>query len=189
MALDYGFADSKRTITGDGLLGSVFRIAGPVDLEALYRFEMLCFKDHPFRRDHIAWILGNDRALTLVEDADEALTAVMMLLFEGRTCRVLSVGVVPDARRRGIATRLMQIAEAFSRKRGCATIRLEVSTENLAAIELYRRLGYRTDGVLYGYYSWGEDAYSMEKPVPHALSEAAPEPSAISPYESININR
>ena len=116
------------------MLGSVFRIAGPVDLEALYRFEMLCFKDHPFRRDHIAWILGNDRALTLVEDADEALTAVMMLLFEGRTCRVLSVGVVPDARRRGIATRLMQIAEAFSRKRGCATIRLEVSTENLAAI-------------------------------------------------------
>jgi ribosomal protein S18 acetylase RimI-like enzyme len=41
-----------------------------------------------------------------------------------------------------------------------------VGTRNFGAIELYRRLGYRTDGVLYGYYSWGEDAYSMSKILP-----------------------
>src|SRR5206468_654370 len=72
----------------------------------------------------------------------------------------------PQARRRGIATRMMAAAEAISRERGVSTIRLEVSTRNFAAIELYRGLGYRTDGVLYGYYSWGEDAYSMGKNVP-----------------------
>jgi len=76
---------------------------------------------------------------------------------------------------------MMQAAEAVCHERGLSTIRLEVSTKNLVAIEFYRRLGYRTDGVLYGYYSWGEDAYSMHKPiVPTTSSEAAPPLTAAS---------
>ena len=110
------------------------RIAGPADTEALHRFERLCFREHPFRRDHVAWILGNDSALTVLEDGPDGVTAALMLLFEGRACRVLSVGVAPDARRRGTATRLMRAAEAVCRERGISTIRLEVSTRNLAAI-------------------------------------------------------
>jgi ribosomal protein S18 acetylase RimI-like enzyme len=158
----------------------VFRIAGPADLDALHRFELLCFSDHPFRRDHLAWILGNEHALTLVKDGKGGVTAALMLLFEGRTCRVLSVGVAPEARRRRIATKMMQVAEAICRERSFPSLRLEVSTENFAAIELYRRLGYRTDGVLYGYYSWGEDAYSMEKTLPPALAgESRPEETPI----------
>src|SRR2546428_11558854 len=67
---------------------------------------------------------------------------------------------------------MMQAAEAVCRERGLSTIRLEVSTKNLVAIEFYRRLGYRTDGVLYGYYSWGEDAYSMHKAIVPTTSAA-----------------
>lgn len=152
----------------------MLRVARPKDLEALHRFEQLCFREHPFRRDHIAWILSHEHAVTLVQDGAEDLTAAMMLLFEGRACRVLSVAVAPAARRRGIATQMMHTAEAICRDRGLSTIRLEVSTHNLAAIELYRRLGYRTDGVLYGYYSWGDDAYSMGKTL---SPNVAPKPS------------
>src|SRR5436309_15545230 len=89
----------------------------------------------------------------------------MMLLFEAHVCRVLSVAVAPKARRHGIGTRMMQAAEAVCRERGLSTIRLEVSTKNLGAIEFYRRPGYRTDGALYGYSSLGADAYSMHKPI------------------------
>jgi len=164
----------------------MLRVAGPEDLDDLHAFEVLCFRDHPFRRDHVEWILGNDHALTLVQDGTDGFVAVMMLLFEGRSCRVLSIGVARNARRHGIATRLMQAAEALCRERKIGAVRLEVSTRNLAAIELYRGLGYRTDGVLYGYYSWGEDAYSMTKSL-------APEPSSrippqAQPSSSININ-
>ncbi len=152
----------------------MFRVAGPNDLDALYRFEILCFREHRFRRNHVDWILRNERALTLVEDGRKAVTAAMMLLFEGHVCRVLSVAVAPKSRRRGIGTLMMQAAEAVCRERGLSTIRLEVSTKNLVAIEFYRRLGYRTDGVLYGYYSWGEDAYSMRKAIlPPSASESS----------------
>src|SRR5438105_14370780 len=179
-------SESKRTTTCAASSHPVLRVAGPADLESLYSFEVSCFQEHPFRRDHVAWILGNHHPRTLVKDGVCGFAAVMRLLFEGHTCRVLSVGVNPQARRRGIATRMMRAAEAIGRERGVSTIRLEVSTRNFAAIELYRGLGYRTDGVLYGYYSWGEDAYSMTKSL-------APEPSSrippqAQPSSSININ-
>ncbi len=76
---------------------------------------------------------------------------------------------------------MMQAAEAVCRERGLLTIRLEVSTKNLVAIEFYRRLGYRTDGVLYSYYSWGEDAYSMHKPIiPPSSAESSQRVTAAS---------
>ena len=150
------------------------RVAGPDDLSALYRFEVLCFREHRFRRDHIDWILRHERALTLVEDGPEGVTAAMMLLFEGSVCRYLSVAVAPEHRRRGIGTRMMRAAETTCQERGLSAIRLEVSTSNLAAIEFYRKLGYRTDGVLRGYYSWGEDAYSMHKATLPTVSDPLP---------------
>jgi ribosomal protein S18 acetylase RimI-like enzyme len=165
----------------------MMRAAGPADLDSLYAFELRCFRERPFRRDHVAWILHNDHAVTLVQDGTDGFVAVMMLLFEGRACRVLSLGVAERARRRGIATRMMQAAEAVSRERGIPSVRLEVSTRNFGAIELYRRLGYRTDGVLYGYYSWGEDAYSMTKLLPR---DAVPPVSADEDSSTmININQ
>src|SRR5436309_2175023 len=98
-------SESKRTTTCAASSHSVLRVAGPADLESLYSFEVSCFQEHPFRRDHVAWILGNNHALTLVQDGVAGFAAVMMLLFEGHTCRVLSVGVNPQARMLPIPTK------------------------------------------------------------------------------------
>ena len=143
----------------------MLRRATPEDLESIYRIEIECFRERRFRRDHVDWILRNERALTLVEDAGSRLDGAIMLLFEGHACRVLSVATIPSRRRQGLGMKMMDAAEAEARRRGSALVRLEVSTRNYGAIEFYRKLGYRTDGVLYGYYSWGEDAYSMAKPM------------------------
>ena len=143
-------------------IAALLRFATPQDLDGIYRIETACFKERRFRRDHVDWILRNERALTMVEEADGGrLDGAIMLLFEGPFCRILSVATMPEHRRHGLGTRMMQAAEDAARKRSCVRVRLEVSTRNYGAIEFYRGLGYRTDGVLYGYYSWGEDAYSM----------------------------
>lgn len=142
---------------------TLLRIATSSDLEAIYRIEIACFAERRFRKDHVDWILRNGRALTLVEEDSNRLVGAIMLLFEGAFCRVLSVATVPESRRRGLGTEMMRAAEREAHKRGCLRVRLEVSTQNYGAIEFYRKLGYKTDGVLYGYYSWGEDAYSMMK--------------------------
>ncbi len=140
----------------------MLRVATPADLEALYRIEIVCFKERRFRKDHVEWILSNERAKTFVAQGEDGqMQGAVMLLFEGPSCRVLSVATIPEFRRRGLGTEMMRTAETEARQHDCTRIRLEVSTQNYSAIEFYRGLGYKTDGVLYGYYSWGEDAYSM----------------------------
>ncbi len=147
------------------------------DLEPLYRVEIECFQERRFRKDHVDWILTNERALTLVEEtARGEILGALMLLFEGTACRVLSIAVIPKARRRGIGRKMMQAAEDSAQERGCKVVRLEVSTQNFGAIEFYRGLGYRTDGVLYGYYSWGADAYSMARAVAPRIDSSRARP-------------
>ncbi len=144
----------------------MLRAATPEDLDGIYRIEIACFKEKRFRRDHVDWILRNNRAVTLVHENDGGrLDGAIMLLFEGQYVRVLSVATMPENRRQGLAREMMSAAEHEARKRGAVRIRLEVSTQNYPAIELYRSIGFKTDGVLYGYYSWGEDAYSMVLPL------------------------
>lgn len=143
----------------------MLRLADARDMEGLVTLEVVCFRERRFRREHVAWILHNPEAQVLVEENGRGIDGSVMALFTGTTCRVLSVGVRPERRRRGLGRRLMIAAEQLALGRGCRTIRLEVSVSNRAAIRLYRALGYRPDGVLRGYYSWGEDALSMAKPL------------------------
>ena len=143
----------------------VLRYADVRDLPALERLEALCFREHPYRPEFLRWILENPRAATLVwVDGGDVEGSVMVLLENGQS-RILSIAVHPDRRRSGIGRHLLAAAERVSMERGATVARLEVSTRNDAAIAMYRSHGYRTEGVLPRYYSWGEDAFAMRKPL------------------------
>ncbi|MEW6358298.1 MAG: GNAT family N-acetyltransferase [Planctomycetota bacterium] len=57
---------------------------------------------------------------------------------------ISDVYVVPELRRRGIARRMMKMAEDWLRAQGAASADLNVSALNETAIVLYRNLGYAT---------------------------------------------
>ncbi len=171
MALDYPFARRKRQLPGPRSATALLRVARPRDLDELVRIEEACFQEHRFRREYLDWIVHNRKALALVEDDGRRLIGACMIFFEARQSRVLSIAVLPEFRRRGLGTRMMQAVERASLERGCSMIRLEVATRNVTAIEFYRELGYETDGLLPRYYSWGEDAFSMRKSLLEAKDE------------------
>jgi len=148
----------------------MLRPATPADLDALCHLEDACFRERRFKRDHVAWILQHPGAFTIV-DADGGVRAAVMVLVGDGVSRVLSVAVLPAFRRRGLGRALMEAAEALSLNRGARTVQLEVGVTNVAAIALYRALGYRSDGRMPGYYSWGEDALSMTKPLVETRAE------------------
>jgi len=61
---------------------------------------------------------------------------------------VVSVWVAPEARRRGLARRLMEAATEWARSRGARSQRLWVTETNLRAQQLYLTSGYRKTGAL-----------------------------------------
>jgi ribosomal-protein-alanine N-acetyltransferase len=59
---------------------------------------------------------------------------------------------VPSYRRRGIAQQLLCRIEAILGARGVKEVRLEVREDNLAALGLYQKFGFKKVGKLEGYY-------------------------------------
>jgi putative acetyltransferase len=60
---------------------------------------------------------------------------------------ILGMGLVPSARRRGIGQTLMQATLAKAWAKDLSRIELTVRTDNLNAIALYDRMGFRTEGL------------------------------------------
>lgn len=74
---------------------------------------------------------------------------------------VLNVATLPEHRRRGIASALMDEAFAFARTNEVRKVFLEVRKSNGDAIQLYRKLGFSAMNVRKKYYSDDEDAIEM----------------------------
>jgi len=76
---------------------------------------------------------------------------------------VLTVAVLPEFRRQGIAKEFMRQIEQWSAERGASAMMLEVEHTNETAIELYKNLGYMKISVRMNYYGPGNDAFVMRK--------------------------
>lgn len=76
---------------------------------------------------------------------------------------ILTVAVLPEYRRQGIAREFMRQIEEWAKERGASAMMLEVEKSNSAAIELYINLGYLQISVRMDYYGAGQDAFVMRK--------------------------
>lgn len=75
---------------------------------------------------------------------------------------IITIGVHPDARRSGIASAMLTLAESDAKKRGAQKIFLEVAENNHSARAMYTQNGYSQIGVRPKYYD-GIDAILMAK--------------------------
>ncbi|MEM4288541.1 MAG: ribosomal protein S18-alanine N-acetyltransferase [Candidatus Caldarchaeum sp.] len=75
---------------------------------------------------------------------------------------IVSIAVLPEYRRRGLATELIKLAlNSLTVEYGCEEAYLEVRVSNHAAISLYRKIGFTPREVQKRYYMDGEDALLM----------------------------
>ncbi|SDI97830.1 ribosomal-protein-alanine N-acetyltransferase [Frankineae bacterium MT45] len=82
----------------------------------------------------------------------------------GKEAEILTIGVVPQARRAGVATLLLRHLLADATRRSADEVFLEVRIDNEAAISLYRREGFADLGLRRGYYDGGRiDALTMHR--------------------------
>jgi [ribosomal protein S18]-alanine N-acetyltransferase len=79
----------------------------------------------------------------------------------GAEADVLTVGVVPEQRGKGVARRLMALVTEWADQQGSTAMMLEVKVDNLEAIGLYESLGYSKLNTRKDYFGPGLDALVM----------------------------
>ena len=79
----------------------------------------------------------------------------------GAEADVLTVGVVPDHRGKGIAKALIALITDWAKAQGSTAMMLEVKTDNSEAIGLYESLGYSKLNIRKDYFGAGLDAQVM----------------------------
>ena len=84
----------------------------------------------------------------------------------GTEADVLTVGVIPSQRGKGIARKLMALITDWAGQQGSTAMMLEVKVDNLDAIGLYESLGYSKLNVRKDYFGAGLDALVMRLELP-----------------------
>jgi ribosomal-protein-alanine N-acetyltransferase len=74
---------------------------------------------------------------------------------------ILTVGVVPEHRGKGIAKALMALITDWAKVQGSTAMMLEVKVDNVEAIGLYESLGYSKLNIRKDYFGAGLDAQIM----------------------------
>ena len=80
-----------------------------------------------------------------------------------RKGHVVSIAVLPQGRRKGVAQALMTAAMEGMSHYKAKLCYLEVRVTNEPGVSLYKKLGFEVSRTINGYYSDGEDAYVMTK--------------------------
>lgn len=124
--------------------------------------------DKPWTAPELAKLLANTAVFALIARDPDPQGFVMAWTAAG-DAEILTVAVVPEARRRGLGSSLVTAASAAALVRGAASMHLEVAESNVAARSLYAKLGYQEAGRRHAYYA-GEggsvDAIVMRRALP-----------------------
>lgn len=142
--------------------GVSIRRAGADDLSTIMAVEIACFDEKRYSRDMVLFILTDEEFATFLAEDGRALGSASVHV-KGNEAHLVSIGVVPERRCRGVARELMGAAEAEAISRGASRMTLQVSVLNVAAMNMYLQRGYRTTYLLKDYYGGGKDAYLMER--------------------------
>jgi len=125
----------------------------------------------PWSESEIVKLMANPAVFVLLASANEPQGFVMAWAVAGDS-EILTIAVVPGARRQGVGIRLMTAAGVAAYARGSSTMHLEVAEDNEAARALYAKLGYVEAGRRGAYYA-GEkgrvDALVLRRELPRPV--------------------
>jgi ribosomal-protein-alanine acetyltransferase len=125
-------------------------------LGKLYEIEKQCFEQEAFTKQQLAYLLTDYNAIGLAARVNGEIAGFAIARVNIRRNvqfgHILTVDIAPAYRRKGIAQKLLHEVETILRDRGIKECRLEVRENNVAALNLYQKLGYKKVGNLEKYY-------------------------------------
>ena len=135
--------------------------------------DQICFEPLlAYSRPELAVYMRRPGAFTLVAESvtDEAsqgsspkIVGFIVAEGRGRAGHIITIDVLPEVRRAGVGSTLLQAAEDRLRAVGVTVVELETAVDNAAAIQFYKRKDYFVEKTVPGYYSNHLDALVMQK--------------------------
>jgi len=120
--------------------------------EALAILHRACFPDDPWEAGALARIMALSGGFGWLAWEGEEPAGFILVRDLGNECEILSLGVTPRWRRRGIAQALLRTAIAEAGRRALPSLVLEVAIDNDAAGDLYAGAGFVAVGRRQRYY-------------------------------------
>lgn len=152
--------------------------AGPEDAPALAALHAASFPAQAaWGADAIGMMLGLPGAFALWRPGE----GFVLARAAGGEAEIVTLAVVPAARRRGLGAALMTGAMAVAVARGASALFLEVAEANAAALALYRSLGFVEVGRRPRYYADGADALVLRRDLGGSGSPPIDAPLACQP--------
>ncbi len=144
-------------------MGFTIESASIRHLDRLYTIEKECFDKEAFTKQQIASLLSDYNSISLIAKISSEIVGFIigMVYYERNTPvgHILTIDVALTYRKRGIAQKLLQGIEKIFRERGLRAVHLEVREDNIAALRLYQKLGYKKITKLENYYGNAHGIY------------------------------
>jgi len=140
-----------------------YRLANAFDLPVFVSLDKELFPYSPWSASQYKEEFSSPtRHFVVAVDADQNIIGYAGVFAPGAAeADILTLGVVPEHRGKGIAKALMALIINWAKEQGTTAMMLEVKTDNLQAIGLYESLGYSTLNIRKDYFGAGLDAQVM----------------------------
>ncbi len=143
------------------------------DFDTLWKIDQQCFPPGiAYSRLELKFYIRRRGSFTLVAELDQRQPGIESILgfivseTSRRAGHIITIDVLPRARRFGVGSQLLQSAEQRLAAAGCERVLLETAVDNTSALAFYKRHGYFLVKTVPRYYSNGVDAFVLQKDLP-----------------------
>ena len=140
-----------------------YRVANAFDLTVFVSLDKELFPYSPWSASQYKEEFSSPTRhfVVAVDEAQNIIGYAGVFAPGGAEADVLTVGVIPSQRGKGIARQLMALITDWAKQQGSIAMMLEVKVDNSEAIGLYESLGYSTLNTRKDYFGAGLDALVM----------------------------
>lgn len=127
------------------------QIVGPVFAGVLAKLHSVCFA-HPWDQTAFESLLNQTNTIAWLASYNDHPSGFLVVSVVGEEAEILTLGVVPECRRRKIADHLLKAFLEASPADQVARVHLEVAEDNQSARAFYESKGFREVGRRPAYY-------------------------------------
>jgi ribosomal-protein-alanine N-acetyltransferase len=145
----------------------ILRDRRPADFPELCEIDRICFPPgiaYP-PQDLAHWLRQRGSFVVVAEDERKQKLAGFVLgrKQRGSSGHIITIDILPEYRRSGLGSLLMEQAHERLRRMEARRVRLETAVDNASAVAFYQKLGYQAVGRIPQYYLDKIDAWVMSK--------------------------